>query len=145
LKRVTIGSGVDTIASANFQITFDQCNSLEEVICRAAVPPVLYSNAFNPRGYVQATLYVPNGSVEAYKTANEWKRFETIIGIDIEPENPADVNGDGEVNIADVNAVIDAILAGWNDMPHDVNGDGEVNIADVNAVIDVIMLASRGV
>ena len=145
LRRVTIGSCVDTIASANFQITFDQCNSLEEVICRAAVPPVLYSNAFNPRGYVQATLYVPNGSVEAYKTANEWKRFETIIGIDIEPENPADVNGDGEVNIADVNAVIDAILAGWNDMPHDVNGDGEVNIADVNAVIDVIMLASRGV
>ena len=49
-----------------------------------------------------------------------------------------DVNGDGEVNIADVNAVINMIL----DSPAengDVNGDGEVNIADVNAIIDIIL------
>ena len=49
-----------------------------------------------------------------------------------------DVNGDGEVNIADVNAVINMIL----DTPAengDVNGDGEVNIADVNAIIDIIL------
>ena len=50
-----------------------------------------------------------------------------------------DVNSDGEVNIADVNAVIDVIL-GKNSNPRaDVNGDGEVNIADVNAVIDSIL------
>ena len=52
-----------------------------------------------------------------------------------------DVNGDGEVNIADVNAVIDAILTGNVNEGDDVNGDGEVNIADVNAVIDMILLA----
>ena len=50
-----------------------------------------------------------------------------------------DVNGDGEVNIADVNAVIDAILSGRFEQAADVNGDGEVNIADVNAVIDIIL------
>ena len=50
-----------------------------------------------------------------------------------------DVNSDGEVNIADVNAVIDYILSGNNDLAGDVNGDGEVNIADVNAVIDIIL------
>ena len=50
-----------------------------------------------------------------------------------------DVNGDGEVNIADVNAIIDMILTG-NTLPNgDVNGDTEVNIADVNAVIDIIL------
>ena len=50
-----------------------------------------------------------------------------------------DVNGDGEVNIADVNALIDMILSG-NTLPGgDVNGDSEVNIADVNAVIDYIL------
>ena len=50
-----------------------------------------------------------------------------------------DVNGDGEVNIADVNALIDQILTG-NTLPSgDVNGDGEVNIADVSAVIDIIL------
>ena len=52
---------------------------------------------------------------------------------------PGDVNHDGEVNIADVNAVIDAILGGVQDINFDVNGDGEVNIADVNAIIDIIL------
>ena len=50
-----------------------------------------------------------------------------------------DVNNDGEVNIADVNAVIDAILSNGSAGSCDVNGDGEVNIADVNAVIDIIL------
>ena len=50
-----------------------------------------------------------------------------------------DVNGDGEVNIADVNAVIDIILSGDIESAGDVNGDGEVNIADVNAIIDIIL------
>jgi hypothetical protein len=51
------------------------------------------------------------------------------------------VNGDGEVNIADVNAVIDLILSGGTNNNADVNGDGEVNIADVNALIDMILTA----
>ena len=50
-----------------------------------------------------------------------------------------DVNGDGEVNINDVNGVIDAILSGKTSSNFDVNGDGEVNIIDINAVIDYIL------
>ena len=51
----------------------------------------------------------------------------------------ADVNGDLEVNIADINAVISVILSDVNNPSADVNGDGEVNIADINAVIDIIL------
>ena len=56
-------------------------------------------------------------------------------------EQPAvgDVNRDGEVNIADVNAVIDLILTGGTWPTADVNGDGEVNIADINALIALIL------
>ena len=50
-----------------------------------------------------------------------------------------DVNGDSEVNIADVNLVIDHIFSGNFTEQDDVNGDGEVNIADVNAIIDAIL------
>ena len=53
--------------------------------------------------------------------------------------NTGDVNGDGEINIADINALIDCILSGENQPAADVNGDGEINIADVNAVIDIIL------
>lgn len=49
-----------------------------------------------------------------------------------------DVNGDGEVNIGDVNAIIDVIIGGATNGNADVNSDGEVNISDVNAVIDII-------
>lgn len=51
-----------------------------------------------------------------------------------------DVNGDGEVSISDVNALIDHILTGADfDAAADVNKDGEVGISDVNAVIDIIL------
>ena len=42
--------------------------------------------------------------------------------------------------VGDVNAVIEAILTGSTENPAaDVNQDGEINIADVNAVIDIIL------
>jgi len=53
-----------------------------------------------------------------------------------------DVNGDGEVTIADVNAIIDLILSGGYTTAADVNSDGEVTIADVNAVVDIILANS---
>ena len=54
-----------------------------------------------------------------------------------------DVNGDGEVNITDVNAIIDVILSpGTVTSNADVTNDGEVNITDVNAVIDIILSAN---
>ena len=67
----------------------------------------------------------------------------TIYGPVEEPpiDNYADVNRDGEVNIADINAVIGAILGaevGEGIYP-DVNQDTEVNIADINAVIAAIL------
>ena len=62
-----------------------------------------------------------------------------VEGVDF----PGDVNHDGEVNIADINAIINIILGGNVDDQTreraDVNGDGEVNIADINAIIDIIL------
>ena len=54
-------------------------------------------------------------------------------------DQAGDVNGDGEISIADVNAVVGMILGNPGDATGDVNGDGEVNIADVNAIIDMIL------
>lgn len=70
-----------------------------------------------------------------------WGPTLTLRFVKGEIHNPltGDVNGDNEVNIADVNAVIDMILSGVNGENGDVNGDTEVNIADVNAIIDIIL------
>ena len=51
-----------------------------------------------------------------------------------------DVNGDGSVNIADINVIIDMILRdNLSDPNADVNGDGTVNISDINVVIAIIL------
>ena len=51
-----------------------------------------------------------------------------------------DVNLDGEVNIADINALLNLVLTGAEDsLVGDVNMDGEINIADINTLIDVIL------
>jgi len=59
-------------------------------------------------------------------------------------EIPGDVNGDGEINIADANSVIDVVVMGGN-AGHtrapaaDANDDGEVNIGDINYIINIIL------
>jgi hypothetical protein len=54
-----------------------------------------------------------------------------------------DVNGDGEINVADINFVIGILLdAGMHGdalSRADVNEDGEINIADVNTLVGMIL------
>lgn len=80
---------------------------------------------------------------------NGWQQFHQIYGVKF--TIPGDVNGDGEVNIADANSVIDIIINGGGGghghapddddgtLVGDINGDGEVNIADINAIINMIL------
>ena len=83
-------------------------------------------------GNKNASTYVDDFTL--YYTGEEGGPLDYIIG---------DVNGDGEVGIADINAVIDLILGGTADddtlVRADVNEDGEIGIADVNAVIDIVL------
>lgn len=83
-------------------------------------------------------LTVPSAALRDYKAAEQWKNFY------FEPEwIRGDVNGDGAVNIADINALIGIILGRQADeqtmLRADVNGDGAINIADINAVIAIIL------
>ena len=70
---------------------------------------------------------------------NSWWIFEkaSVIG---------DVNGDGQVSIADVTALVNIILGKDNTQPYqydhdaaDVNGDGSTSIADVTALVNIIL------
>ena len=70
---------------------------------------------------------------------------EVAGGIDYHPDAQlpqsvtGDVNGDGEVNISDINSLVDIILSGSFALSADVNRDGEINVGDVNALIDLIL------
>ena len=134
LTSVTIGNGVTSIGIQ----AFDQC-PLATVTCLSLVPPEMDYFAFES-SYFTAVLRVPVNAVSAYKSTWPWSCFHNIMGID---PSLGDVNMDGEVNVADINAVIDRIIGGNGDclinLMSDVNSDGEVNIADVNTVINLIL------
>ena len=50
-----------------------------------------------------------------------------------------DVNGDGEVSIADVTMLVDLVLNDNSSDNSDVNADGETGIADVTALVGIIL------
>ena len=74
LTSVTIGSGVTSIGSNAFY----DCSSLASVTIEATTPPTLGGYVFtgNPNGW---KIYVPSGSVEAYKAASGWSTYTSRI------------------------------------------------------------------
>lgn len=115
MECVTIGTGIEVMAAM-----FWGCPNITSVTCLATTPPNCITTLYIPtktRVYnfddivlEQATLYVPIWSLEAYQIAPYWKSF-----VNIQPISTnilGDANGDKEVSIADVNALIDMILQG---------------------------------
>ncbi len=115
---------------------------MTEMISNAIEVPQLGENVW--AGVNQATipLTVPRNSIPQYKEADQWKEF-MIANTWLR----GDVNADGEVNIADINALLDIILGKEVDhdtwLRADVNEDGEINIADINALLDIILGSSK--
>lgn len=63
---------------------------------------------------------------------------DAVIGI--QPDKKwGDINGDGEVNIADALQVVQAIKDGKTDDRYDMNYDGQVTITDAQIIIDKIL------
>lgn len=136
LTNVTIGSSVEWIGNE----AFVDCPSLMSLVLKPVDPPVVMgTESFDEDVYQKVTLYVLPDSWIDYVCADIWTLFENIE--EIAASAPGDVNGDNEINVADVNALIDVIINGIESEygRADVNHDGEVNIADVNALIDMIL------
>ncbi len=74
LNNITIPSGVTNIGSS----TFYGCSSLSSVTVEATTPPSLGSGVFSSTSS-SLVIYVPSGSVETYKTANNWSTYADKI------------------------------------------------------------------
>ena len=122
---------------------FSSITGITKVTCLATTPPSCGSD-FTDAVYQNATLYVPMRSLELYQNALVWCNFQHIEGIDTgDDEGPiGDVNGDGNVTIGDVSALIDYLMDNSYEicMPRaDANGDTIISIGDVSAIIDILM------
>ena len=75
LTSVNIGDSVTTIGDYAFR----SCNSLKRVYCKATTPPALGGTyVFYDNGSGRK-IYVPAGSVEAYKSAEYWSEYKSAI------------------------------------------------------------------
>ena len=80
IKTITMGTGINSI----WDCAFANCVKLTDVYCFAENPP----DATRPHkdgypflgSYIEyATLHVPNGCSAAYKAAETWKNFKTVV------------------------------------------------------------------
>ncbi len=79
LTDVTIGRHVSTIGSNTFN-----CPALQQITLRRATPPTCNRYAFREVDKEACTLYVPEGTADAYAAADVWEEFYNIVEIAIE-------------------------------------------------------------
>ena len=121
---------------------FNSCPAIETVICEAETSPAWNDIAmFSTNVYNHATLFVPNGKEQDYKTDECWGQFATILAIGSGLKG--DVDGNGVINITDVTMIIDYLLGSdvtpFNLYNADVNASGSISIADVVTLIDILL------
>lgn len=148
LEEISIPSTMQSIG----HYAFYDCVSLKTVRCYVK-EPITWHGSTSPFNcnrrtnqtnqnliYDQATLYVPYGSLEKYKTAEVWKKFKTIV--EMPAVQPGDANGDGTITISDAVVILSYILGdipiSFNSDAADVNGDGKLTVVDAVMVLDRI-------
>ena len=70
---------------------------------------------------------------------SNWSNIEEVTLFGNQTGLVGDVNGDGDINVVDITALIDIIMNDGSDAAADVNGDGDINVVDITALIDIIM------
>lgn len=75
LKSVKIGTGVTNISN----YAFYKCTALISIYCEKEIPCIINTSTFITSHYINATLYIPVGSLTAYQSADYWKNFWNIV------------------------------------------------------------------
>ena len=74
LKSVIIGNSVTSIKTNAFK----NCDMITGIYLLGTTPPAVGNNNFTNSQYMNLTIYVPQGTLDAYQNANVWKNFWNI-------------------------------------------------------------------
>ena len=114
---------------------FDLCTGLTSVKVEVVNPLSIGTSTFSNRA--NATLYVPVGSKAAYEAADYWKEFKEIIEFlegDVNGDGESDV-----LDVVDIaRYVVGTPAETFVPILADINNNGEVNIADAVCLVNDI-------
>ena len=139
LTSVTIPNSVTYIGSS----AFSGCSGLTSIVSLNSNPPSLqYSNVFYNVDKNICVVWVPKGSLSAYKGANVWKDFANIFEL-VE----GDLNLDDVVDQNDMDALVEFVMGknpeGFYEGLADLNGDNKIDAADVVKMVDLLSASSE--
>lgn len=101
IKDVELCASLSTLGASDGYV-FSWCSNIESVTCRSANPPmVLGTENFMQTVLDHANLYVPDKSIEIYRSANVWKEFmhiEETAGSSSDTPN-IEVNPDAGIHV----------------------------------------------
>ena len=138
MEKVTFSRYVESLDN----IGMDNAMKLETVVALGKMPPTIADDFFSVDQYDNATLYVPEGAIQAYQEAQGWRWFYNIVeglptgisqvesttdGMTVTADNGCIVisNAHGLVNVYDVSGVlINSASAEGNDLRITVPGHG---------------------
>lgn len=78
LEKIVLGRGLERIGNTAIAAYWEETSSLKEIVSRATTPPVCGVDVFNNVNKQTCKLYVPGTSIDAYKSADQWKDFFQI-------------------------------------------------------------------
>jgi hypothetical protein len=122
------------IGQAAFYAFSDKPSKLRKVICDAVVPPACDDMVFGSRFNAEEgnnrdsiVLYVPVGSVQAYRSQKQWDYFNYIVDVEgkesstvVEEHYNSDPDSDGE--IIDKNQALDEVAEKARSIKYFENG-----------------------
>lgn len=96
MTSLTIGSSVSSID----ECAFSDCIGLKSIYMQCKVPVECFSAGFSGKNFEEAVLYVPTGTLSAYKEVDPWYYFDNIREMDFSGVDRIEADSDGKLKVS---------------------------------------------
>ena len=111
-----------------------------EITCKAAVPPVCDADCFSGVEQRDCKLYVPEGSVEAYRNAPVWQNFD-IIATDFSGIEEISAEGSVRIYASGGSIVLENLSPGMPVAVYDTTGHKVKTVEATGSRMEVVLPA----